>query len=51
MAVQDGDEKNGCFLSGQIAGMVTKKETCSEIISSLISGAEEIIGGLEIWVK
>lgn len=51
VAVQDGDEKNGCFLSGQIAGMVTKKETCSEIISSLISGAEEIIGGLEIWVK
>lgn len=51
IAVQDGDEKAGCFLSGQIAGMVTKKESCSEIIESLMKEAEDVLGGLEQWVK
>lgn len=51
IAVQEGDEKRGCFLSGQIAGMVSNRETCRDIILSLISGAEEVIGGLEQWVK
>ncbi|MCL2570541.1 MAG: nitronate monooxygenase [Firmicutes bacterium] len=35
MAVENGDEENGCFLCGQIAGMVTKEETCKEIILDL----------------
>ncbi len=51
IAVQEGDEKKGCFLSGQIAGMVKEKETCSEIVQSLINEAQEIIGGMEQWVK
>ena len=51
LAVQEGDEKNGCFLSGQIAGLVTKKESCREIVQSLVSEAEKIIGGLDQWVK
>ena len=51
IAVQDGDEKGGCFLSGQIAGMVTRKESCREIIQSLMRETEEVLGGLEQWVK
>lgn len=51
MAVQDGDEKQGCFLSGQIAGLVTKEESCREIIEDLIRDAEGVLGGLGQWVK
>lgn len=50
-AVQDGDEKQGCFLSGQIAGLVSKEETCREIIEDLVKGTDNILGGLEKWAK
>ena len=51
MAVVDGDEKNGCFLAGQIAGMVNKEETCAEIIADLMQDADRVIGELEKWEK
>lgn len=51
MAVVDGDEKNGCFLAGQIAGMVSKEETCAEIIADLMQDADRVIGELEKWEK
>ena len=51
MAVVDGDEKNGCFLSGQIAGMVTKEETCREIINDLIQDADRVMGEMRKWEK
>ncbi len=51
MAVQDGDEKEGCFLSGQIAGLVNKEESCKEILEDLMQDAERIIGGMDKWVK
>lgn len=51
MAVVEGDEKNGCFLAGQIAGMVTKEETCAEIIADLIQDADRVIGELGKWEK
>ena len=50
-AVVDGDEKNGCFLSGQIAGMVNKEETCAEIIADLIQDADRVMGELRKWEK
>lgn len=37
LAVIDGDTKKGCFLSGQIAGLVKKEQTVSEIIEEIMS--------------
>lgn len=51
VAVQDGDEKNGCFLSGQIAGLVKKEESCQEIIDDLMQDTYRVIGGIEKWAK
>lgn len=50
-AVVDGDEKNGCFLAGQIAGLVNKKETCEEIIKDLMQDADRVLGELKKWEK
>lgn len=35
-AVIDGDKNTGSFMSGQIAGLVKKEQTCHEIIQELI---------------
>jgi len=37
-----GDEEKGSFMSGQIAGMVTKKGTCQYLIESLIEKSKYI---------
>ncbi|MGB4588790.1 MAG: enoyl-[acyl-carrier-protein] reductase FabK [Clostridiaceae bacterium] len=37
-----GDEDNGSFMSGQIAGMVTKRGTCQYLIESLIEKSKFI---------
>lgn len=51
LAVQEGDEKNGCFLSGQIAGMVSREQTAGEMIREIFAEAETILGGAMKWVK
>lgn len=51
LAVQEGDLKKGCFLSGQIASMVTKEEPAAEIVRSVIEEAETILKGAGRWVK
>ena len=51
MAVQDGDDKQGCFLAGQSAGLVKKEESCAEIIQDLMSDCERQLRRLEEWVK
>ena len=50
-AVQDGDEKNGCFLAGQSAGLVHKEETCKEILEDLMQDTDRVLGGLQKWAK
>lgn len=50
-AVCDGDEKKGCFLAGQISGMVNKEQKASEIIVEIFEEAEEILNGAKKWVK
>lgn len=49
MAVVDGDEKEGCFLAGQIAAMVNKEESCSEIIRDLMKDADRVLSGMDKW--
>ncbi len=50
-AVVDGDEKKGCFLAGQISGMVNKEQSCAEIITEMVEEAENILNGAKKWVK
>ena len=39
-AAIDGDEKGGCYLAGEIAGMVKKEETAAQILEDVMRGAE-----------
>ncbi|UPA30902.1 enoyl-[acyl-carrier-protein] reductase FabK [Terrisporobacter glycolicus] len=43
-AVVDGDVNNGSVMAGQIAGLVSKKQTCKEIIDELISELDVVLG-------
>lgn len=51
LAVKDGDEKKGCFLAGQIAGMLHTKQPAAEMITEMFSEAESILNGAKKWVK
>lgn len=50
-AVCDGDEKKGCFLAGQISGLVNKEQTAAEIIADICGQGEAILKGAAKWVK
>jgi enoyl-[acyl-carrier protein] reductase II len=42
-AVFEGDVSNGSVMSGQIAGMINKEQTCEEIIQDLVVEANKIM--------
>lgn len=50
-AAVDGDTKGGCFLAGQISGMVTKEQTAAEIVTELVTECEALLKGVHVWVK
>ena len=50
-AAVDGNEKEGSFLCGQIAGLVTRIEPAAAIIDDVISGAEKLLRGAPEWTK
>ena len=43
-AVQEGDVTNGTVISGHIAGMVSKEQTCKEMIDEMMAQAETLLG-------
>ena len=51
LAAVEGDEKTGCFMPGQIAGMVKKEQPAAEIIREIFEEAEVILNGAKKWVK
>lgn len=51
LAAVDGDEKNGCFLAGQIAGMINREQPAAEIIEEMSSEAETVLKGALKWVN
>lgn len=51
MAVQEGDLKQGCFLSGQIAAMVKKEQPAAEIVKEVMEEAEPILMRAASWVE
>ncbi len=44
-AVMEGDVVNGTVMAGQIAGMVSKEQTCREMIEEIMAQAEELLKG------
>ncbi len=42
-AVVEGDKDGGSFMSGQIAGLVKKEQSCQEIIEELMSEYNELV--------
>ncbi|WOC33565.1 MULTISPECIES: enoyl-[acyl-carrier-protein] reductase FabK [Caproicibacterium] len=50
-AALEGDEINGCFLAGQIAGLVKKEQPAAEIIREVCIQAEDLLKGAPQWVK
>lgn len=51
LAVQEGDNKKGCFLSGQIAALVKKEQPAADIIKEVMEEAEPILLRAPQWVK
>jgi enoyl-[acyl-carrier protein] reductase II len=43
-AVVDGDVVNGTVMAGQIAGLVDKQQSCSEIINEIMEQANTLLG-------
>lgn len=42
-AVQEGDINEGTVMAGQIAGMITKEQSCEEIIREMMEQAENLL--------
>ena len=42
-AVVEGDDKRGCFLAGQISGLVRKEQPAAEMISEIMAEAEALL--------
>lgn len=42
-AVIDGDVKNGTVMAGQIAGLITKEQTCEEMVQELVTDAKRLL--------
>ena len=48
---REGDEQNGSFMCGQIAGLVNKEQPAAEIIREMFAQAEELLKGAAQWVR
>ena len=42
-AVQEGDVINGTVMAGQIAGLITKEQSCKEIIDEMMGEASKLM--------
>ncbi len=51
LAVQEGDNEKGCFLSGQIAAMVNKEQPAAQIVKEVMEEAEPILLRASQWVR
>lgn len=51
LAVQEGDNEKGCFLSGQVAAMVREEQPAARIIKEVMEEAEPLLLRADQWVK
>ena len=50
-AAVEGDKDAGCFLAGQIAGMLNKEQSAEEIVTEICNDAENLLKGATKWLK
>ncbi len=50
-AAIEGDKARGCFLAGQISGMVKAEQSAADIVGEVVSSCEAILSGGAKWVK
>lgn len=48
-AVVEGDIKNGSLMAGQIAGLVKESLSCEDLISRMVSQAENLMNGAKLY--
>jgi enoyl-[acyl-carrier protein] reductase II len=48
LAAVEGDARSGSVMAGQIAGLVKQESSCEEIITDLIQGTANLIGGFQL---
>jgi len=51
LAAMEGDEQNGCFMAGQISGMIRDEKSAAQIITDVVTQAEALLAGAPAWVK
>ena len=44
-AVTEGDDVNGAFMCGQVAGLVKSEQSCKEILEEITAQAEKVLAG------
>lgn len=50
-AALEGDETGGCFMAGQVSGLVKREMSAREIIEEMFGEAEALLSGAPEWVK
>lgn len=48
LAAKEGDLEHGCFMAGQIAGMVKREQTCAEIIREIFAEAQQVMAKVKL---
>lgn len=51
LAAVEGDLEKGCFLAGQAAGMVRRRQPAAEIIREIFEEAENVLSGASRWIR
>jgi len=49
-AAVEGDTKDGCFMAGQVAGMLKTKQPAAEIIREIVTETVTLMKGANTWV-
>jgi len=47
----EGDEKNGCYLAGQIAGLIQKEQSAAEILTEVMAETEACLEKAAAWIQ
>ncbi len=51
LAAVEGDLEKGCFLAGQAAGMVRKRQPAADMIREIFEEAEKVLSGADKWIR
>ncbi|MGN1408778.1 MAG: nitronate monooxygenase [Eubacteriales bacterium] len=50
-AAVEGDKEGGCFLAGQISGMLNREQTAEEIVTEICAETEKLLKGASKWTE